>query len=556
MDFSNVGSSSYHRMVGIFSTAVGGELVHCIGRDKEFIKDNWACIAEKLERMGSNPGLSLKPDLGQTSALSIGISSFQVCILQKDGSEEIWGVLLDDHHNTMTPEESPDRSFDEWFCSLVLQKMTFHAPSLAPTTEDIETTLKIITDTFDHELLFHGKSDLWQEKGRAEFIKKTRCFVAANKRIHLCLPAFPCKSSNPDKIMGSQPDKGEELALRRMYDFIERIGQIYEPGAQLCIISDGHVFSDCSKSTFWKHRTNAHLLWPVGVNDDAVDSYGHQLEVLNEHIGRSVGLPGRVTFKSLVDIIDLDVYMEGKRQMFRNMEAPQLQHHLATALTDEAELCRKVLVAACQPNRSALRACIDSQDPSILALYRGFSMFMLQDLESHPLVSTFSRSQKRKLAVKVSFEMMLRNQAYSNLVELFFPSHIRLSIHAHNNAGPKFGITLFDRKLVQADAERSGGLVGEMATQDKLHIPTPWHNCLVRFKGKYWVMKLKAVKQLIACEGYVGSLVEGDLSCGSGGYIHLTGPGWDDDDKSDDSRIFRKGTKTLDATWKFQSACV
>jgi pyoverdine/dityrosine biosynthesis protein Dit1 len=37
---------------------------------------------------------------------------------------------------------------------------------------------------------------------------------------------------------------------------------------------------------------------------------------------------------------------------------------------------------------------------------------------------------------------MIRNDAYSNLVSDLFPFHIRLSIHAHNNSGPKFAIRL------------------------------------------------------------------------------------------------------------------
>ena len=42
-----------------------------------------------------------------------------------------------------------------------------------------------------------------------------------------------------------------------------------------------------------------------------------------------------------------------------------------------------------------------------------------------------SRSQQRRLAARVAFDMILRNEAYSNLVELAFPHHVRLSIHAH-----------------------------------------------------------------------------------------------------------------------------
>ena len=56
---------------------------------------------------------------------------------------------------------------------------------------------------------------------------------------------------------------------------------------------------------------------------------------------------------------------------------------------------------------------------------------------------------------------MVRNVAFSRLVEKMFPRDIRLSIHAHSNIGPKFAIGLMDGQSTCA---------------------TPWHNVVVEFK--------------------------------------------------------------------------
>ncbi|GKT84868.1 pyoverdine/dityrosine biosynthesis protein [Colletotrichum tofieldiae] len=220
------------------------------------------------------------------------------------------------------------------------------------------------------------------------------------------------------------------------------------------IISDGHVFSDC-----------------IGVDDADVDAYGEQLKEMNRAVGVSRGDP--------------TASASGPTQH------PDIDHHVETKLTVEAELCRQILMAGCQPQESAVRAKIKSQNAAILALYRGFSRFMLEDLELHPFTRKMTRSQRRKLSTKVAFEMIMRNQSYSNLVELLLPNHVRLSIHAHNNAGPKFGIQLFDPAVVRA-VEGLSPDGTPMTSRDLLHIPTPWHNCVAEVEGSPYLLVTKA----------------------------------------------------------------
>ncbi|CUM68129.1 uncharacterized protein PRCAT00005846001 [Priceomyces carsonii] len=61
-----------------------------------------------------------------------------------------------------------------------------------------------------------------------------------------------------------------------------------------------------------------------------------------------------------------------------------------------------------------------------------------------------------------------------------FPKHLRFSIHAHSNSGPKFGISLWDSD--ECRVVRSLDLVAAPNFDDLLHIPTPWHNCVLKLE--------------------------------------------------------------------------
>lgn len=259
----------------------------------------------------------------------------------------------------------------------------------------------------------------------------------------------------------------------------------------------------------------------VGVDDDTVDMYGNKLKELNGAIDAPEVRPKKVCFRSLVDLFDLRGRDLLHSDLIEMVGVPTIDHHLDTDLTEDAELCRRILMAGFQPDKAGLKAKIDSQDSSLLALYRGFSRFMLEDLDLHPQTQDLSRSKRKKLSSKVSFEMILRNQAYSNLVNLIFPDHIRLSIHAHNNAGPKFGVQLLNKKEARAvdslDTESKG-------SSDLLHIPTPWHNSIAKVEDspKVHVLKSAAVKEAVSTHKYAGDWVEGDLAHGQGGFFALS----------------------------------
>ncbi len=54
-----------------------------------------------------------------------------------------------------------------------------------------------------------------------------------------------------DKVLGTLPDLGEELALTHLNGLCESIAEIYEHGAELVITSDGLVYNGNGEFLFY-----------------------------------------------------------------------------------------------------------------------------------------------------------------------------------------------------------------------------------------------------------------------------------------------------------------
>ena len=374
MEFSNEGQSFYHRFQGACLYDTNRHLLHCTGPHWQQIRENWASVSS-----------------GETGSTH----EFQ----DTTGSVKIYHDSRSTDGNTMAvmvsnePRQTGEMAFEEFFVQLILDQADLCTNSLSlPQTIGGDLVTEQIVDLFDSYLRYQGKNDKWDQDGRGYFTERIRHFTVQNATIQFCLPAFPCKSSNRDKVTGPEPDRGEELALERLHGFVEAVERLYSPGAKLWVISDGHVFSDC-----------------IGVDDAHVDWYGEKLKEMNRAIGLRRGNPDRVGFRSLVDMFQLAAVEadKGLSELARRLNVPSIDHHIDTQVTEEAELCRRILMAGCGPRKSAVRAKIDSKDASITALYRGFSRFMLEDLECLPHARKASKSQQKKLSAKVAFEMIL-----------------------------------------------------------------------------------------------------------------------------------------------------
>ena len=114
----------------------------------------------------------------------------------------------------------------------------------ANSVEVTETSSKILDVILEYSL---NKFDTTKERhaaGTPKFLSVISAFVRKGKQVQMCLPAFPFKSANKVyKVLGTLPDKAEELALGRLNSMCTCIGGFYRPGAKLTIISDGLVYN-------------------------------------------------------------------------------------------------------------------------------------------------------------------------------------------------------------------------------------------------------------------------------------------------------------------------
>ena len=116
--------------------------------------------------------------------------------------------------------------------------------SMGWTMEASETSTKILAIIFEYALNKFENSFEQLAVSTPKFLSVIDQFVTAGKRVDMCLPAFPFKSANKVyKVFGILPDKAEELALERLNTMCVRIAEIYAPGAELTIISDGLVYN-------------------------------------------------------------------------------------------------------------------------------------------------------------------------------------------------------------------------------------------------------------------------------------------------------------------------
>lgn len=149
----------------------------------------------------------------------------------------LWcGVVTEDFEST---------EFESWFLYLVAKESNVDYPK--PGAIGSEIYAEVVAKIFAEELKNTVKDDKWETLGKQKFIKSAKFFTERWQPLEAVLPAFPCKSSNSEKVAGSLPDKGEELAITKLIQFSETIKQLYPPGIIIWIVSDGHVFSDCSK---------------------------------------------------------------------------------------------------------------------------------------------------------------------------------------------------------------------------------------------------------------------------------------------------------------------
>ncbi|WP_225823944.1 L-tyrosine/L-tryptophan isonitrile synthase family protein [Streptomyces naphthomycinicus] len=218
-------------------------------------------------------------------------------------------------------------------------------------------------------------------------LRRITRFVRDGAPVVFTLPAFPCKSPNPAKVLGHLPDQGERLSLNFLNTLCTDIERIYPPGAHVIICSDGHVFGDL-----------------IGVPDHHIDAYADELRL---EMGRS-GLD-RLSVLDLRDVLG-DLPHDTKRARLHARHAPTVE-----AL------------------RTEFRA-----DEQALALYRGITRFLVEDTADW----AGTRSALQRACRQRAYGVIQRSRAWGDLIAEHHPHAVRLSIHPQPVGAPKFGVRL------------------------------------------------------------------------------------------------------------------
>jgi hypothetical protein len=120
---------------------------------------------------------------------------------------------------------------------------TFTSPLLPLKTINLK---KDTQNTLAYEILDFLRSYGPRETvptSRPVFEESVKSAVRLGKSLHLVLPAFPFKSPNSvDKVLGTLPDLGEEIALARLEGLCVDLERNFCP-TTLSIVSDGLVYN-------------------------------------------------------------------------------------------------------------------------------------------------------------------------------------------------------------------------------------------------------------------------------------------------------------------------
>jgi hypothetical protein len=263
------GGSIYHRLVAIYTRQADGTLIHCTSPR---LTDRWSTFqAQQQLATYSAQHIMAKRQRYPLSTFCNDAESNtssdhpEVLFLERPRENERFTAGIIIRANSLGLFEP----LDEFFMDLVLrstQEMD-STPGIETNSDTWDTLDGQIVDLFDATIRNVTPDDQWTKTGRELFSQRVRHFTSKGKKIELALPAFPCKSSNPNKVGGNLPDRGEMIALTNLHDLVRDIESVYSPGARVWVISDGHVFSDCSKfAPFASSRVSILTIWTQSVS--------------------------------------------------------------------------------------------------------------------------------------------------------------------------------------------------------------------------------------------------------------------------------------------------
>jgi hypothetical protein len=252
----NAGSSPYHAIKALYCRSASGDLLSIEGSAAGAVRSRWPGVQNFITTTSKRPASPLSEHQINTTTLDVsGAVGWESCT-EPSGHSHVARELYRPDGNyyvglvscTRTDEPERECSFRGWLETFILSQTSLRPGEDASSDQDVKAvqTAASITALFAMTLKNVASHDEW-DLGMPLFKRRVLDFVVRNERIQMSLPAFPCKSPNARKVGGSGPDMAERIALRTLQTFAKDLRKVYSPGVTIWIVSDGHVFSDCSK---------------------------------------------------------------------------------------------------------------------------------------------------------------------------------------------------------------------------------------------------------------------------------------------------------------------
>lgn len=224
--------------------------------------------------------------------------------------------------------------------------------------------------------------------------------IEEQQPISFVLPAFPGKSPNPAKVLGTLPDMAEQLSLEFLNNLCQQIQKIYSPGARVILCSDGRVFNDV-----------------VGIRDIDVSNYQRALSLLIKKMS--------FTFISTFSLDDL----------YSGFDFNQMRHQLMGQYGQQLEALKDAV-------RKGRQTPCSIENEEVNRQYCGITRFLVEDAirpgQSH------SRNSIQKECRQRAYIVIQRSRAWSELIAKHFPHAVRFSIHPQTCGTSKLGIRLME----------------------------------------------------------------------------------------------------------------
>lgn len=222
--------------------------------------------------------------------------------------------------------------------------------------------------------------------------------IKGNKPLQCVLPGFPGKSPNLNKVLGHLPDQAERIALQFLNTLCQRVKSHYAPGMKVILCSDGRVFSDA-----------------VGIDEQHLTQYQHNIQ----HLITTLQLDHLSCF-NLDDAYERDTYTLMRQKLMQDYGS-------------DSDALKQKISRGKHSGASAL-------DQEANRMYRGITRFLFED-SLHPK-QTSSKTSLQKSARQRAYDVILRSNAWSELIAKQFPQALRFSIHPQACGASKFGLRL------------------------------------------------------------------------------------------------------------------